>query len=944
MKNVHKEEKTLRRVYAVLLCFLVFFSVFSALPFQVEAQEPSGNISFQENSIPDVNVYYDDFSFVFEYKSYFIRIRPFVIYNETYYGMKQIVTWIKNNYPNVNYKWLVDKAVNAIHYGFNLTLLPQNVADHIDFLGFRLVDLNFPLSWFELEEIEIYDEEMIESPYNVTRIHIPKANLVFSFEDLYPYGYSIEHVNSTYILIGGVKNRTDLIVDPITFSSPVITVVGETGKGDSWANAYDFWDLWNVSDANGWNVVNKTSSSENAQFDFGGRIVFGDGSTSTYFWDSNVQVTFNSTAVSANGQALMDVKKKAYIQFGVLEDASTRRTSQGVDFIALDSYLDVGFVIVSWASSYDHEVNIYSSSFKSLNRRHMAFSLRGGSGSPVNRVYNTILTKWCTMRPLGTGGTMEFFNVQNQKTIDVSGQMLLGYGEPSLTEDLQGYDHREIVWTFSSYDFSVKNVYGRGNTRAVTTGSWTGTGYLINADLDSWVMSFGGTTTGEVYRQYEFDLTVTDDAGTALENANVTITHYGQSETQDFNGLTDANGQISTQTLSRSFYNQTGGDTEYAYNPFNLNIALTDYETYNQNFTLSDKTDWTIALLDEVVTETDPVARFEFSPERPYVDETITFDATNSTDPDGGSISSYSWSWGDGEADGSGVTDTHSYSSAGEYSVTLTITDDESATDSTILKVNVTDYYSPIARFTFTPSNPEQNEDITFDGTSSSDSDGTISSYSWTFGDGTTSTSSTVTKNYEAEGTFTVTLTVTDSQSKTDSTTQTVIVQNPPPPSDGGAGPAPGTTPPPIPIEISGIYLVFSWGPDSFTYYPYVDQNYAMNFTVSNNVTQDQAVTVAYWLNDGNNETVWESTYSFLMYASSELVLTLTYPISKDGSYTAYAQVIAPDPDGQIQSSQFTATSGLSLLVVFFIIIVGTILALAIIKVETSKKKGEVSV
>jgi len=84
-----------RRTYAVLLCFLVSLSVFSALNFSVEAQSPSGNITFQENVIPDVNVYYDDYSFVFEYKTFFIRVRPFVIYNGTFYGMKQIVQWIK---------------------------------------------------------------------------------------------------------------------------------------------------------------------------------------------------------------------------------------------------------------------------------------------------------------------------------------------------------------------------------------------------------------------------------------------------------------------------------------------------------------------------------------------------------------------------------------------------------------------------------------------------------------------------------------------------------------------------------------------------------------------------------------------------------------------------------------------------------------------------------
>ena len=56
-----------------------------------------------------------------------------------------------------------------------------------------------------------------------------------------------------------------------------------------------------------------------------------------------------------------------------------------------------------------------------------------------------------------------------------------------------------------------------------------------------------------------------------------------------------------------------------------------------------------------------------------YLDETITFDAQSSFDPDG-DVLSYEWDFGDGSA-GTGVVSTHSYQITGVYPVTLTITD-----------------------------------------------------------------------------------------------------------------------------------------------------------------------------------------------------------------------------------------------------------------------------
>jgi hypothetical protein len=76
-----------------------------------------------------------------------------------------------------------------------------------------------------------------------------------------------------------------------------------------------------------------------------------------------------------------------------------------------------------------------------------------------------------------------------------------------------------------------------------------------------------------------------------------------------------------------------------------------------------------------------PIASFTFSPEKPVVNQTIIFNASNSTDPDG-FITKYKWVFGDG-TNGTGELITHSYSSVGNYTVNLTVTDDDGATNAT---------------------------------------------------------------------------------------------------------------------------------------------------------------------------------------------------------------------------------------------------------------------
>jgi PKD repeat protein len=66
---------------------------------------------------------------------------------------------------------------------------------------------------------------------------------------------------------------------------------------------------------------------------------------------------------------------------------------------------------------------------------------------------------------------------------------------------------------------------------------------------------------------------------------------------------------------------------------------------------------------------------------------------------------------------------------------------------------------------------------VTFDGSGSSDPDGTIVSYGWDFGDGNTGNGPTPTHTYAADGTFNATLTVTDNAGVIDSAGTTATIR-----------------------------------------------------------------------------------------------------------------------------------------------------------------------
>ena len=149
------------------------------------------------------------------------------------------------------------------------------------------------------------------------------------------------------------------------------------------------------------------------------------------------------------------------------------------------------------------------------------------------------------------------------------------------------------------------------------------------------------------------------------------------------------------------------------------------------------------------------------------------FNGSDSYDPDGW-IVSYHWLFGDGgSAWGENVS--HAYTTPGNYSVTLTVKDDDGLTAKDQVSVTVEGDW-PVA-----DAGPDQvveiNETVELNGSASYDPDGTIVDWLWDFGDGSPQKRGEIVYHiYVNSGNYTATLWVTDNDNLTDSDTALIDV------------------------------------------------------------------------------------------------------------------------------------------------------------------------
>jgi PKD repeat protein len=205
--------------------------------------------------------------------------------------------------------------------------------------------------------------------------------------------------------------------------------------------------------------------------------------------------------------------------------------------------------------------------------------------------------------------------------------------------------------------------------------------------------------------------------------------------------------------------------------------------TYTVTLTVTDDLGVSTAATATVTVDSSPTAAFSASatstaPASPG--GTVSFNGSGSSDPVG-TITDYSWNFGDGSpVDDTGATSTatHTYATRGNYTATLTVTNDAGQTSTTQQTVTVDD--PPTASVTPSATVSVPSSPVSFSSTAASpDPTGSIANYSWNFGDGTTLSGATDTNpshTYTSPGVYTVTLTVTDDLGVSTSASSTTTV------------------------------------------------------------------------------------------------------------------------------------------------------------------------
>jgi PKD repeat protein len=202
-----------------------------------------------------------------------------------------------------------------------------------------------------------------------------------------------------------------------------------------------------------------------------------------------------------------------------------------------------------------------------------------------------------------------------------------------------------------------------------------------------------------------------------------------------------------------------------------------------------------------VVASQPPTASFDASPSPADTGQTVTFNGSASSDPDG-TIAKYEWDLdGNGSYEtntGTTATTARSYPTAATLTVGLRVADSDGGTATTTRNVTVNNRV-PTASFTATPNPANTGQAVAFNGSASSDPDGTIAKYEWDLdGNGSyetnTGTTAATAKTYAAKGTIVVGLRITDNSGGTATTTRSVVVNNRPPTASFTVSPSPANT------------------------------------------------------------------------------------------------------------------------------------------------------
>jgi len=407
-------------------------------------------------------------------------------------------------------------------------------------------------------------EDFIGLHNNIDIFNFDNGSFLVSFKDKWKLGKKITIGFGSTITYNGGSNT--------------ITVTGGTE-----GSPIDFWDVWNASNVNGWNVVNNTCDT---QFKFWCKLQIGDGSTTTWFADESKQIIFAS-GIQVAWNPLINLKNNSHFRLGKVIDADNRVTKTGCSiFNCEQSVFNVGL--------FDNRdggiVELYASTFSSPTRFSFMMLLGG------TKIYECILAGYMYLRGIyGSVCDVDAYELYIGCHAPSGFQATTGVFENILLSGIGSYG--AIRQAYITQDLTLTSTVIRNCIAPVRFDNSAYDLYLIDSDLDVWSISWVGTNTGSLFRQYSFNLMVLNQTGDVLSGFNVTL--FDKNEDQVFSTTTHANGSITEQIVTRGFYNQTYGNTLQDNAPFHLIVyGDSTYSNYDSDgLTFGDMINWEIALM-----------------------------------------------------------------------------------------------------------------------------------------------------------------------------------------------------------------------------------------------------------------------------------------------------------------------------------------------------------
>jgi hypothetical protein len=343
-------------------------------------------------------------------------------------------------------------------------------------------------------------------------------------------------------------------------------------------------------------------------------VEVGDGSTSTYFGDSNFGLVLESGVHTGHYQVYFDVKNSATLRWGALDTEGDKTTKDGA------------YVNCREGSYIGYIAKVRSTGIIYLYGVHTRATYTEGVTAYTcydNRAGDTLKRAWnCTFDNASLEDWHGSTNGDVYKCLLLNDSRLRSVG--CSTDEITILDHAAagVQIEANVANTTLSNYYIRNNLYVPRFQNMDYHAYCVDWDVDTWNPIIPSNSDGHVYRQYTCNISVTDKDGTLLDDVIV--------DCEDTNGtavwtagsvLTGATntGKIDEQTITyKDYYYNAQEDT---LSPHKFTISKVGYKTFVlDNITIDGVVDWHFELPDIDINEMQEES-FLISQVETYVEE-----------------------------------------------------------------------------------------------------------------------------------------------------------------------------------------------------------------------------------------------------------------------------------------------------------------------------------